>query len=112
MKDYRISNDKLMELDQQIGQWKDKYKNILLIKLDQDPFDGIFRVPDAEDTKAAGRLKDDLDKNKQLALSCLLYPSVEDFNAVLAEKPGIVVPLATKLIEEYGATQEATVKKL
>ena len=40
MKDYRISNEKLLMLDKQIAEWKEQFKNIILIRLSEDPFDG------------------------------------------------------------------------
>ena len=112
MENHRISQDQLREMADQIAKWKEDHKNVILVSLADDPIDIICKVPNPDDVKVANRLADNMDKNRQLVLSCLLYPKLDVFNAILEEKAGIVVPIADRLIKEYGAAQDTTAKKL
>ncbi len=111
MQNYRLDDKKLLELNDKIDEWK-KNGEITLVSLTDDPFDGIFKVPTADHMKLANTQKNDMDKNKQLCLDCVLYPKPEIFLKILEERSGIVVPIATKLVELSGVTQDVIVKKL
>lgn len=108
----RITDKIYNDLLPKIENWKQLYPEVIMIKLSQDEFDGIFRVPTLEDIKLANSVQNDIDKNRQLVLSCLLYPEPEVFEQLLQKRAGIITPIATKLIEACGVTQEATIKKL
>ncbi|HOW82443.1 MAG TPA: hypothetical protein PK573_07785 [Spirochaetota bacterium] len=112
MENHRISPDQLLEMADQIARWKEDHKNVILVSLADDPIDIICKVPNQDDVKVANRLADNMDKNRQLVLSCLLYPKLDVFNGILEEKAGIVVPISDRLIKEYGAAQDTTAKKL
>ncbi len=112
MKNYRIDDKKLTELQGEIDKWKKDHKNLVLISLSEDPFDGIFKVPTLDHLKMADRNDNNLDKNRELTLTCLLYPDIEEFNKIMEERSGITTPIADRLIREAGIAQEATAKKL
>ncbi len=108
----RITDNDYTELLPKIENWKQRYPEVIMISLARDEFDGIFRVPTLDDIKLANSAQNDIDKNKQLVLSCILYPEPDVFNALLAKRGGIITPIATQLIDACGVTQEAYVKKL
>jgi len=47
-----------------------------------------------------------------LVESCLLHPSKDEFESLLAKRPAIAMTLGNKLCELAGLEEEATVKKL
>jgi len=108
----RITDKVYNDLLPKIENWKQLYPEIIMISLTRDDFDGIFRVPTLEDIKLANSAPNDIDKNRQLCLSCILYPEPDIFEQLLQRRAGIITPIATKLIEACGVTQEAIVKKL
>ncbi len=111
MKNHRISPEKLKELEPEIKNWKEQYSNgVILISLVDDPVDVIAKVPSLHHMKEANSLKNEFDANKQLVLSCVLYP--ENFASVLEEKDTLSSPLATELVNAAGLLQERIVKKL
>ncbi len=114
MKNYRISAEQKMKLQKDIQDWKNQHNQIMLVSLEDDPFDCICKVPSTDHLKLANSNKNDMDKNKQLVLSCILYPDRDIFLKIIEEerKEGIIIPLATKLVEASGATQQATMEKL
>lgn len=114
MNNHRITDKELKELKPQIDEWKKTYPDrITMISLQKDPVDVIVKIPDA--TLLQMSLDGDLpdyEKNRQLCLNCILYPELEDFNRIVAEKDTIVVPLARELVELGGTMQKTVTKKL
>lgn len=115
MRNYRISDEKLKELQGQLAEWKETYPDrVTMIKLGDDPVDLICKVPDAallEATFENSNLSD-YKKNLQLCLDCVLYPDIETFNRIIEEKDTLPVPIARQLIQEAGTAQKVTTKKL
>jgi|GEM_PF-4561406 len=111
MQNYRITKEKLKELEPEIKKWKEEHSNgIVLISLKDDPVDVIAKTPAYFHMKEANQLKNEFDANKQLVLSCVVYP--KNFATILEEKDTLANPLATELVKEAGLVQEANVKKL
>jgi len=113
MINYRIDNKELTELQPEIENWKKENSEIIMIQLADDPFDGIFKVPTTDHLKIAEATTGaNMDKNTALCLQCILYPEPQEFSKILEQRSGIVVPIADKLVDAAGVTQQVTIKKL
>ncbi|MBN2435579.1 MAG: hypothetical protein JXK07_09980 [Spirochaetes bacterium] len=115
MKNYRITDEKLKELEPKIREWKEMYPDrVTMIKLGEDPVDLICKVPDASLMEATFENNNlsDYKKNLQLCLDCVLYPEIDTFNQIIAEKDTLPVPIARQLVQEAGTAQKVTTKKL
>jgi hypothetical protein len=110
----------LEALQPQIEIWKNQFKDkggIRIIEVDgeddEDKFEGIFKVPERTDIKAATREGlSDLESDEQLCMLCVLYPEPITFKSLLDANFGLVAPISRKLLKISKVTSEARAKKL
>lgn len=44
--------------------------------------------------------------HEEFVRACLIHPTADEFDAIIGDQPGVILSLATKLTELYGARQE------
>ena len=113
--------------EEQFQEWEQKYPGKLIIlepTADDDEVEDeesgkvpipifVFRKPErahvARMTKTS--LTDAYKAVRQLVADCRLFPDEVTTEAVFARKPGLVIPIMSKLQAEVGSNQDFTVKR-
>lgn len=101
---------------QQIAKWKAQYGDVYKIESDSDDLTLTlyFRKPMRQHlsrfTKSIAT--DTLKALHNLVQDTLIYPDMDALTPILAEKPGLIVPIGTQLQEIVGTNNNFLAKKL
>ena len=93
---------------EQMAEWKSKYGKTFLLESEDDvsgePLVVVMRKPSRASFE---RFQDEVLKKankamRQLVMDNTLFPERKELEALLDEKPGIIIPLAGELQDEMG----------
>jgi hypothetical protein len=105
-------------IEEAIAKARQSNANVELRQYSSVSGEAVFRLPNSAEASAFRKRTFDKDAGtradalENLVRTCLVFPDVETFNALINKRPFLVDTWGDKLVDAAGAEEQVTEKKL